>query len=87
MEKMKSLYNFDDLSLEELESVQDSLKTAIRKKYKERKEKAFSEFVHAYAKFRELSSEEEMYVKVYCEGCEDNIDVDLGNLLDEYFGL
>ena len=87
MEKMKSLYNFDDLSLEELESVQDSLKTAIHKKYKERKEKALSEFIDAYIKFRELSSEEEMYVKVYCEGCEDNIDVDLSNLLDEYFGL
>lgn len=84
---MKSLWNFDNLSLEDLVSIQNSLQTAIHKKYKEREEKALSEFKEAYKKFRQISPEDSMYVEVYCEGCKDNIDVDLLTLLDDYFGL
>ena len=87
MEKMKPLWNFENLSLEDLKSIQDSLQTAIIKKYKEREAEAFGEFKNAYKKFREVSPEEAMYIEVYCEGCEDNIEVDLANLLDDFFGL
>lgn len=87
MEKMKPLLNFDILPLEDLVSIRESLQTAIHKKYKEREEKALSEFREAYKKFREASPEEAMYIEVYCEGCEDNIEVDLANLLDDFFGL
>ena len=85
MEKMKPLLNFDILSLEDLVNIQNSLQTAIIKKYQEREEKALSDFREAYKKFRETLPEATMYIEVYCEGCEDNIDVDLVNLLDEYF--
>jgi hypothetical protein len=87
MEKMKPLLNFDNLSLEDLRSIQDSLNTAIIKKHREREEKALYEFREAYKKFREIASEDAMYVEVYCEGCEDTIDIDLVNLLDDFFGL
>lgn len=87
MEKMKPLWNFDYLSLEDLENVRESLQTAINKKYREREEKAVSEFKKAYEKFRDIFPDATMYVEVYCEGCEDNIHVDLVTLLDEYFDL
>lgn len=87
MEKMNPLLNLNDLSLEELEGLDALLRTAISKKYQERKEKVFSEFREAYEKFREIFSKDSMYVEVYCEDCEDNIEVDLVNLLDNYFDL
>lgn len=87
MEKMKPLWNFENLSLEDLKSIQDSLQTAITKKYKERELKALSEFKEAYLKFREVSPEDSMYIEVYCESCGDTIDVDLTNLLDDFFNL
>jgi hypothetical protein len=87
MEKMKPLLNFDNLSLEDLVNIQNSLQTAIIKKYQEREEKALYEFKKAYEKFREIPPEDLMYVEVYCEGCEDNIHVDLLTLLDDFFGL
>lgn len=87
MEKMKPLWNFDNLSLEDLRSIQDSLNTAIIKKHREREAEAFGEFKKAYEKFREIAPEDAMYVEVYCESCEDTIDVDLVNLLDDFFGL
>lgn len=87
MEKMKPLWNFDNLTLEDLVNIQNSLQTAIHKKYKECEEKALSEFREAYKKFREILPNVTMYAQVDCEECENNFDVDLVTLLDEYFDL
>lgn len=87
MEKMKPLWNFENLTLEDLVSIQNSLQTAIIKKYQEREEKALSEFREAYKKFREILPDATMYAQTYCEECGDNFDVDLATLLDDYFNL
>lgn len=79
--------NFDNLTLDDLVNIQNSLQTAIIKKYQEREEKALSEFREAYKKFRDILPDVTMYVEAYCEECGDNFDVDLVNLLDDYFNL
>lgn len=87
MEEKKLCWNFDNISLEDLESIEASLKSAMRKKRQERRAQALSEFRKAYERFRDISSEDSMYVEVYCEECTANIDVDLVNLLDNFFNL
>lgn len=87
MEKMNPLLNLNDLSLEDLESLEASLQTAINKKYQERKEKAFSEFREAYEKFRKIFCKSSIYVDVFCAEYEQRLDIDLINLLDSYFDL
>lgn len=87
MEKMKPLWNFENLTLEDLVSIQNSLQTVLIKKYQEREEKALSDFREAYKKFREILPDAIMYAQAYCEECVTTFDVDLVTLLDKYFNL
>lgn len=84
----KAEINIDDLSIEELNSLIQKCSERRNSLETQERNKAYSAFVTAYRKFREVSPDEELFRCVEAEtdsGDLEDVEIDIFDILDEIF--
>lgn len=74
----------ENISVENLLKLREMIDAEIRRKKIMERNEALKKLQEAWSNFRKVATSDTHWVSSYCEGCEQNIDVDLYDLIDAY---
>ena len=74
----------ENISVENLLELREMIDAEIRRKKIMERNEALKKLREAWINFRKVATADTHWVSSYCEGCEQNIDVDLYDLIDAY---
>lgn len=78
------LQELENMSIENLFKLREMMDAEIRRKKIAERNEALKKLQEAWINFRKVATSDTHWVSSYCEGCEQNIDVNLYDLIDAY---
>lgn len=74
----------ENISVENLLKLREMIDAEIRRKKIMERNEALKKLQEAWVNFRKVATADAHWVSSYCEGCEQNIDLNLYGLIDTY---